>query len=988
MIVRMPSPLWLLALFCLMAARTAAQEGWIAFHERTDLPADAAYDLFQAADGSIWLGTSDGLYRYDGSSVQQYTTDRQGTSINHIRQAPTGAIWCSDFQGRIHRVHGDSLRMVHDASGPGFTRVQFAVGPNDLLYVAARMGLSVLDAESGAVHTSHAGRSGLLYHDVLDHRDTVYVIRSINHHLGADTLQMLRADGDDLHLMGEWAVPTGFKGGDLQEVDDVVVVVCAFVVPGSRGTETIRALSTRSLTWVRLGENDYMDRSGFVGLRSDGSGNRFLLTQSGAVLLSSDGPRHVLLRGREVSDVLVDREGNTWFSTTGDGVWVRQAGHAISTRRLLEERIDQAVILDDGIFLQDRSGGLHDVRDGRVTLIDSARTTSQRLIHEDDLDVVYIDEMSRVWDGERLAPLAPPRGFGSVKDALALDASTYLLAISFQSTVMRFDGDRRPVPMLGLNDPLQPFKDQPDAVLGSIRDTRAWSIQRTRDGIHILYADAVHRIRDGRTDTLRMPDGSLYMPARWTRHRDTIWSILADGRVAYASGGEVVVTDTLAVDGLRGLEATDGLLFIAQADGILRYERRTGGTTRIDAADGLLDENLVAMRVRDDSLVLVTDHHLQVVSTGYDHVNQIAPRSRFRTVRAGGEIYDAGDVPALGARTNDVLVTWSCLAVRAGDLLRQRYRLDGASGDWVDLPPDARQLRFDDLPGGRYELELVACNEDGVCAEPAILSFRIELPVHQRPWFYALLILATAGLVGLLGFWRSSQQRKRLAVEQERERYKREMYRSRIVALRAQMNPHFMFNALNTIQNFILNNDREVASEYLADFADLIRRYLDQSRRDRLTLEEEVETLEFYLRLERLRLDDELVYRIDLSPALDPAAETLPTMLVQPFVENAVKHGLLHKRTGPKEVVVRFERTEAGLVCTVRDNGIGRAASARINATRTAHRSFATSAIDERIRLYNEQSETHIEVEVRDLYDGDGSPAGTEVRIHLGRPAF
>ena len=977
------------ALIVLLVVGTmaVAQAGWIDFNERTDLPAEAVYDLMEAADGSVWLGTSDGLYRYDGAELHLFTTRGSSTSANHIRQDATGTIWCGDFQGRVLKVAGDSLQVVHDASGPGFTHVQFAVGPNDLLYVAARLGFDVLDVESAEVLRSHPGGQGLAYYDVLDHRDTVYVIRSINHDQQSDTLQLLRAHGEDLHLLGAWAVPQGLKLADLQVVDDDVVAVCSFLQPGTRGPDSVRAISVRSLTWTSLGQNDYMDRSGFVGLRSDGSGDRYLLSQSGAVRMAVDGGGAIILQGSEVSDLMRDREGNTWFSTTGDGVWIRPAGHAIRTRRLLDERIDQAVILDDGIFLQDRRGGLHAVRDGRVTLIDSARTTSQRLVHDAGRDVVYIDEMSRVWDGEQLSPLAPPRGFGSVKDALALDATTYLLAISFQSAVLRFDGDRRPVPALGLNEPLKPYGDEPDVVRGQIRDTRAWSIQHTRHGIYILYADAVHRLRDGRTDTLRMPDGTAFMPALWTAHRDTIRSVLPDGRIAQVMDAEVVVTDTLAIDGLRGLTATDGLLFIAGADGILRYEQRTGQATRIDAADGLLDENLVAMQVRGDSLVLVTDHHLQMVSVDDDHINEVAPRVRFRTVRAGGEVFDADDVPALGPRTNDVLVTWRCLAVRAGDLLQQRYRLDGASGDWVDLPHDARQLRFDDLTGGRYTLELVACNEDGICSEPRQLRFRIERPVHQRPWFYAVLILATASFVGLLALWRSAQQKKRLAVERERERYKREMYRSRIVALRAQMNPHFMFNALNTIQNFILNNDREVASEYLADFADLIRRYLDQSRRDRLALEEEIETLEFYLRLERLRLDGELDHRIERSPDLDPAAETLPTMLVQPFVENAIKHGLLHKRSGPKEVLIRFERQDSRLVCTVRDNGIGRAEAARINAGRTGHRSFATSAIDERIRLYNEQAETHIEVDVLDLHDADGIPAGTEVRIYLGRPA-
>ncbi|NOQ76095.1 MAG: hypothetical protein GQ574_29085 [Crocinitomix sp.] len=210
-----------------------------------------------------------------------------------------------------------------------------------------------------------------------------------------------------------------------------------------------------------------------------------------------------------------------------------------------------------------------------------------------------------------------------------------------------------------------------------------------------------------------------------------------------------------------------------------------------------------------------------------------------------------------------------------------------------------------------------------------------------------------------------------------------EVQQSKIAALRAQMNPHFMFNALNSIQAFILSNRKETASDYLADFADLMRKYLDQSQYEEIALSEEIETLEIYLNLESLRYDGEMNYSINCDSDIEPHEISIPIMLLQPYIENAVKHGLMHKE-GDKTLKISFKKiTEDRIQCCIEDNGIGRAASAEINKRRQFKpASFATEAIDRKMVIVNKNSTRNFKIDIIDLIENDKG-IGTRILISL-----
>ena len=198
------------------------------------------------------------------------------------------------------------------------------------------------------------------------------------------------------------------------------------------------------------------------------------------------------------------------------------------------------------------------------------------------------------------------------------------------------------------------------------------------------------------------------------------------------------------------------------------------------------------------------------------------------------------------------------------------------------------------------------------------------------------------------------------------------------------MDPHFIFNCLNSIDKYILMEQGEKASHYLNRFARLVRLILNQSDSVRVPLEKEAEMLRYYLELEAQRFKDPFSWEVKVDPSLLPAEVELPTMLVQPYVENAIWHGLQH-RPGSGKLLVEFRRLGNDVECVIEDNGVGRDASARINAERgRVHQSKSMQVNADRMKLFAETHSSGVRSEIMDLKDEQGIAIGT--RVHLVLP--
>jgi LytS/YehU family sensor histidine kinase len=230
---------------------------------------------------------------------------------------------------------------------------------------------------------------------------------------------------------------------------------------------------------------------------------------------------------------------------------------------------------------------------------------------------------------------------------------------------------------------------------------------------------------------------------------------------------------------------------------------------------------------------------------------------------------------------------------------------------------------------------------------------------------------------------RNKVMRSRL---EEKNRTQKQFAELEQQALQAQMNPHFVFNCLNSIQQFIVLADIPAANKYLTAFARLIRQTLDNSAKRMLSLEEELNYLASYLELEKMRFGNRFSYSINVGNNIDRANDYLPAMLIQPFVENSIRHGLAYVKEGQGILRIDFAKKGNDLICTIADNGIGRKEAAnRKSAAHIEYQSKGTSLTQKRIDLINKTNQAHISLTTKDLYqtnaDGTTVAAGTEVTL-------
>ena len=319
------------------------------------------------------------------------------------------------------------------------------------------------------------------------------------------------------------------------------------------------------------------------------------------------------------------------------------------------------------------------------------------------------------------------------------------------------------------------------------------------------------------------------------------------------------------------------------------------------------------------------------------------------------------------------------IGLRMGRVLRSTppftgafVRLDGDPGSIV-LHDDREVIRFHGLEPGDHVVE-AAFSRNGPWSK--VLDVHIAPPFWRTWWFITGVALALMLLTAVLVAWRSRVLREKALLQAE---YDARITELELSSLRARMHPHFIFNSLNSIKSFIAANEPRTATRYLNKFAQLVRSILNNSGKAEVELRSELKGLELYLELERMRFDGSFDLDLHVDPAIDPDRVLVPPLIVQPYAENAIWHGLMHK-DGDRELSIGVSRENWTLHITVRDNGIGREASRALNAmSARKHRSLGMSITEEVIA----RSGAGAGVEVKDLHAPDGSPAGTEVHIRI-----
>jgi len=319
---------------------------------------------------------------------------------------------------------------------------------------------------------------------------------------------------------------------------------------------------------------------------------------------------------------------------------------------------------------------------------------------------------------------------------------------------------------------------------------------------------------------------------------------------------------------------------------------------------------------------------------------------------------------------------------------RYRYKLEGLSERWSEFSIDDK-IVFTSLPPGKYRLVVESQNLlDSTKNVSVSYDFRINPPWYQNISIIIGFILFLILIVFWIILFRTRQIKKS---EQKKSEFTKKLATIEMRALQSQMNPHFIFNSINSIQGFILQNKIDEAGRYLMDFAKIIRQTLDNATKEFITLEEELEYIRYYLNLELMRFDKKFQVEISVPDNVNLQQIQLPPMIVQPYVENSIRHGLLHKKEGHGLLIIKFIiEGENYLRCIIEDNGVGREKSKEIESWKNlTHKPQSTRITQDRIDLLNLTSKSdRYKVNIIDLVDENGFTAGTRVELLLPLRTF
>jgi LytS/YehU family sensor histidine kinase len=290
-----------------------------------------------------------------------------------------------------------------------------------------------------------------------------------------------------------------------------------------------------------------------------------------------------------------------------------------------------------------------------------------------------------------------------------------------------------------------------------------------------------------------------------------------------------------------------------------------------------------------------------------------------------------------------------------------------------------QNLEFPALPPGEYTLELQAINRFGVKSQLIPISFVVEAPFWGTWWFSTLFLSLAGAAVFLILNHRNQKEKERLEQKMEIEKKWAELEQQ---ALQAQMNPHFIFNCLNSIQQYFLTNDGEKANKFLSMFAALVRETLHFSSQKSIRVSDEVRYLSRYLELEKMRFGDHFVYEIFVDPKLPSNFIEIPALMLQPYVENAIRHGVRHRASGTGFIRISFVMKDEELHCIVADNGIGRDKSKQLKGRQPVeYQSRGMELGQKRIEALNKLFQREIQVKIYDKKDAQGLALGTEVQL-------
>ncbi|MDO6435167.1 histidine kinase [Flavitalea sp. BT771] len=465
----------------------------------------------------------------------------------------------------------------------------------------------------------------------------------------------------------------------------------------------------------------------------------------------------------------------------------------------------------------------------------------------------------------------------------------------------------------------------------------------------------------------------------------SVWVSTGQGIVILKDGGTLQLTreQGLPSNLCKHISFNDSTCWVSTDKGLCRIDYRwdhghlVHTTSNITEEDGLTANDVNQTVAAGKYIWAATARGISFFSKDYVSHSALLPLINITRIVADNSALALKDTLSLGPQKTRLLIELSGISFRSGREISYEYRLKGLDSSWRHITNSS--IEFPALPFGTYTLEVSAIDRWGKKSDsPRMIYIRHSPPFWLTTWFIlsSYLLMALAAGAGVYIFHRYRRQKR----EKDYQLNKR-MQDLEMMALRAQMNPHFIFNCLSSIQYHIMNADVKNASAYLHKFSTLIRQTLQNSTASMILLRDEIKLLQLYLDLEKLRLGDRMEYRVEVSPELDPDRQQIPTMIVQPYVENAVKHGISPLEGVKGILLVGFKKVDNGICCTIEDNGPGIDASGYNAPGENGHQSMGRSITEKRIHTFNALQKEKIHILITDKRSSGYPTCGTLIQL-------
>ncbi len=936
--------------FLILLVKTVAQQPAYFLLGENQFKGIQIFDLIQNNEGNFLIATNEGLFYFDYYSYQKIQLeDSKSNSVFNFVINENGIVFCHNLNNQIFKIQNKQCKLLYELRPDEISAdVSLSINNNSLLIGARKL---IRISETGIVSEKISINKSYFGHPFQYDLKTTYY-----HKPGTDSLICISDKGiseERLNVLGQQIIKAQvlqfFKLGNKDyAINQQSKAIYDFNISGKELRE--------------LAKNEAFDRS--VSLRLYNTNSELWICGSlpGVIKLNDISQRQLktFYEDYYISDVYRDREGNILLSTFDQGIIVIPDLEIPDVVLSTSEDPITSMNYDNqlGLLLGSLKGNLFGYKNSQVEILDN---TGER-----NIEKIYTTEKFPFVIYDNKYPLVCDKG--TKKSILLAQAS--LKDVAFVTDSLFFLGTNRGI--------IKCFwkggrKFITSMLAGSQVRVYSLAYNERNKMLYVSNANGLFTFNiNGTVNEILLNKKSVFTNA-----------LHYDNGLIYASnkkGGLIVVEDNCIVKSMplkvnkesevvTKFRIHNGKLYCKTFNGLFQFDQygnyiNTIYTTQSGAGNRLIDFLFVK-----DSLWISHTRGIQQIDYKNNQKEIVKPILHITGLFVNDSLINLSK-SNFNSDQRKFQFNLSVLTLRNRESIRYHFKLLGNDDDWSINKYSENQVTYNALAAGSYTF-YAKVEKNGVFSEVIIYPFTIDSPFYSKWWFISLLLLAFLTLVYLTYKWRLSIQEKKLNQQNE-------LSASKLTAIQSQMNPHFIFNSLNSIQDLILKGDVEKSYTYITTFSNMVRKTLSYSQNDFIDFEKEIQLLELYLSLEKLRFKKDFEYTIIVDNISDIE---IPPMIIQPFIENAIVHGLLHK-AGEKKLTINFELKEI-LVCSIEDNGVGREKAKAIKERqRSDHDSFSVKATRRRFDILSSLYPGQFGVVYEDLMDGDVA-IGTKVKLSL-----